>query len=40
MQAYRRFREQVNPDDLIPDVDDFLKGIRDPKPGREISFEE
>lgn len=38
MQTYRRFREQVDPDDLIPDVDEFLRGLRDPTTGREFSL--
>ena len=40
MQSYRRFREQVDPEDLISDVDEFLEGVRDPSAGREFNFDE
>lgn len=40
MAAFRRFHESVDAEDLIEDVDEFLKGIRDPSPGRDFRFDE
>ncbi len=41
MQAYMRFRAQVDADGLIPNADkDILDGLRDSSPGREFSFVE
>lgn len=41
MQAYMRFREQVDADMLIPNTGkSILHGLRDTGPGREFSFDE
>ena len=39
MQAVREFRESLDPEDLDFDLDEFLEGLRDPSPGRDISFD-
>ena len=40
MQAVREFRESVDLEDLDFDPEEFLKGVRDPSPGRDFSFDE